>query len=146
MPCLLRLQSTESAEERLLPLRQQLHTRLCLPPDRPLLRVANALAFAPDQDTDAEGQATSSGRPGRLPDVHVGLPPSGVRGGTVHLTDGSYDYHHYMQVRISKPCNFWSRAVMKDLQQRSLLQRQLAADLLWCQAAAGFGMRLLLPC
>ncbi len=94
-------QSTEAAEEQLLPLRQQLHRRLCLPADRPLLRAANALAFArgsQDALADAQGQATSSGRPRHLSDVHAGLPPSGVRRGTVHLVDGSYDYHHYMQV------------------------------------------------
>ena len=34
----------------------------------------------------------------RLKDVHHGLPPSGVQNGTLHMVEGSYDYHHYMQV------------------------------------------------
>ena len=44
--------------------------------------------------------AICSGTPatGRLSDVHKGLPPPGIVGGSVHLIDGSYDYHHYMQV------------------------------------------------
>ena len=31
--------------------------------------------------------------------MHVGLPPSKVVGGTVHLVDSSYEYYHYLQVR-----------------------------------------------
>lgn len=34
----------------------------------------------------------------RLKDVHQGLPASGVQNGSVHMVEGSYDYHHYMQV------------------------------------------------
>ena len=34
----------------------------------------------------------------RLKDVHHGLPPSGMQNGTLHMVEGSYDYHHYMQV------------------------------------------------
>ena len=34
----------------------------------------------------------------RLKDVHEGLPASGVQNGSVHIVEGSYDYHHYMQV------------------------------------------------
>ncbi len=30
--------------------------------------------------------------------MHVGLPPSKITGGTVHLVDGSYEYFHYLQV------------------------------------------------
>ena len=41
---------------------------------------------------DAEGGSK------RLKDVHYGLPPSGVQSGTLHMVEGSYDYHHYMQV------------------------------------------------
>lgn len=66
-----------------------------LPGDRPLLRLANALPLAPPA---AEEGGDSLSATGRLSDVHVGLPPSGVAGGSVHLISGSYDYHHYMQV------------------------------------------------
>ena len=34
----------------------------------------------------------------RLKDVHEGLPASGVQNGSAHMVEGSYDYHHYMQV------------------------------------------------
>lgn len=34
----------------------------------------------------------------RLADVHVGIAPSRVKGGTQHLVQGSYLYYHYMQV------------------------------------------------
>lgn len=54
---------------------------------------------------EGQGQATSSGRPKRLPNVHVGLQPSGVRGGTMHIIDGSYDYYHYMQVCFLSRCH-----------------------------------------
>ncbi len=56
--------------------------------NRPLLRAANAL---PPPGTPA---------PTRLSNVHQGLPPSGVVGGTVHLVSGVYDYYHYMQDRV----------------------------------------------
>ena len=44
-------------------------------------------------DEEAGGQ--------RLRNVHQGLPALGVQVGTVHMVDGSYDYHHYMQVRFA---------------------------------------------
>lgn len=71
-----------------------------LPEDRPLLRVANALPLAgPGAEEDGEGSSST-----RLSDVHVGLPPPGIAGGSVHLVSGSYDYHHYMQVTTDSPC------------------------------------------
>ena len=69
--------------------------QLGLPSDRPLLRIANALVFG-----RSTGSATGSSR---LADVHVGLPSSGVPGGTVHLVDGSYEYYHYMQACSHPP-------------------------------------------
>lgn len=66
-----------------------------LPADRPLLRAANALPLGGGGGANAEPAAA------RLSDVHEGLPPSGIAGGSVHLVAGSYDYHHYMQVRDS---------------------------------------------
>jgi hypothetical protein len=77
-------------EEELKKLRERLHNRLGLPLNRPALRVGQALAFG-----EKESKAKAGGP---LPDVHLGLGPSGVAGGTVHLIDGSYDYFHYMQV------------------------------------------------
>jgi len=35
--------------------------------------------------------------PGLLRDVHLGLPPPGVKGGSVSLVQGAYEYYHYMQ-------------------------------------------------
>ena len=35
--------------------------------------------------------------PGLLRDVHVGLPPSGVKDGTIAMVGGRYEYYHYMQ-------------------------------------------------
>ena len=46
------LQSLEAIEEQLLPMRKQLHQLLCLPMDRPMLRMANAMSFK-----DAAGEA-----------------------------------------------------------------------------------------
>ena len=70
-----------------------------LPLDRPMLRVANALSRpAPEGEAGSSGGGTQ-----RLRDVHAGLPPSKVVGGTVHLVDGSYEYFHYLQVRQRFP-------------------------------------------
>ncbi|KAG0504363.1 hypothetical protein KC19_11G077200 [Ceratodon purpureus] len=80
--------------------RKSLHQRLRLPLDRPLLRVANALMAK-------ESTSTSTGSR-RLCDVHVGLPPSGVVGGTQSLIDGSYEYYHYLQDRFDD--NGWGCA------------------------------------
>ena len=32
--------------------------------------------------------------------MHLGLPPSGVAGGSLYVVDGVYDYYHYKQDRI----------------------------------------------
>lgn len=65
--------------------------------DRPLLRTSNA-AFASDRTgLDEQLEAGGVGGP-RLHDVHKGIKPSGISGGSTHLVQGSYDYHHYMQV------------------------------------------------
>ncbi|KAL3153417.1 hypothetical protein ABBQ38_011753 [Trebouxia sp. C0009 RCD-2024] len=81
-------------EEALKATRQALHARLGLPPNRPLLRLNNAvdpcLVTGPPQ-------VLPGGKTLRLQDVHVGLGPPSVSGGTLHMIDGSYDYHHYMQ-------------------------------------------------
>ena len=162
------VQSLESMEQKLLPMRKQLHQLLGLPMDRPMLHMANALPFGPTgrltsgiqlagllkclaacmemlpqrRSTSCKGQcfgqlayvmlpaikimliesrypgiayepaqasagtswstgccrADAEGGSQYLKDVHHGLPPSGVQKGTVHMVEGSYDYHHYMQV------------------------------------------------
>ena len=74
-----------------------MHSKLGLPQDRPLFRVANALPPPPC------GSNARSMNPGlyttdRLQDIHEGLPPSGISGGSLHLVQGSYKYYHYMQV------------------------------------------------
>ncbi len=71
-----------------------------------MLRVANAMSRPPAEGNDAGPSDSGGGGSGdstrRLADVHVGLPPSKVAGGTVHLVDGSYEYFHYLQVcRVS---------------------------------------------
>lgn len=73
--------------------RRSLHLRLGLPLDRPLLRIANSISlFARD---GARGNSIHKGV--LLKDVHLGIPSSGVSGGSVSLIQGSYEYHHYLQ-------------------------------------------------
>ncbi|CAN6713734.1 unnamed protein product [Malus baccata var. baccata] len=75
--------------------RKSLHLRLGLPFDRPLLRIANALDFSTSRDvlrSDAKWKGSSL-----LKDVHVGIPSSGISGGSVSLVQGSYEYYHYLQ-------------------------------------------------
>ena len=75
--------------------RQALHERLGLPSNRPLLRLNNAV----DPQVPQGGpQALPGGSTARLQDVHVGISPPQVPAGTVHMIEGSYDYHQYMQV------------------------------------------------
>lgn len=75
--------------------RRSLHTRLGLPFDRPLLRIANALDFS--MMKDGSGNNSKRKGPSLLKDVHIGIPSSGVSGGVVSLVQGSYEYHHYLQ-------------------------------------------------
>ncbi len=68
--------------------RHELHAVLGLPMDQPLLRTTNALGSG----------VGGCGIPGVLRNPHVGLAPSGVRGGGVpSLVQGSYEYYHYLQ-------------------------------------------------
>jgi hypothetical protein len=76
--------------------REALHWALCLPMDRPALRVGNALDVGSSSDQSEKSSE-------RLRDVHAippGLPASHVVGGTAHCVRGSYDYYHYMQDRF----------------------------------------------
>lgn len=74
-------------------IRKSLHSRLGLPLDRPLLRVANALSFG--SKGIIGGNSTWNGCP-LLRDVHTEIPSSGVFGGIISLIDGSYEYYHYL--------------------------------------------------
>ena len=76
--------------------------------------MANALSWA------TPGPGAGAGSQRRLTDVHVGLPASGVAGGTQHLVSGSYEYFHYLQVR--------ARAGMRALRRPlALVPRSLAS-------------------
>ncbi|KAH0468227.1 hypothetical protein IEQ34_003260 [Dendrobium chrysotoxum] len=71
-------------------IRRSLHSRLGLPLDRPLLRIASALTFG----TKANN-IIRNGYP-YLKNVHTQIPISGVSEGIVSLVDGSYEYYHYL--------------------------------------------------
>ncbi|XP_012470940.1 probable Ufm1-specific protease isoform X1 [Gossypium raimondii] len=75
--------------------RRSLHLRLGLPFDRPLLRIANSL----DLSIKSRSSNLSTRKAGSslLKDVHIGIPGSGVSGGSVSLVQGSYEYYHYLQ-------------------------------------------------
>ncbi|KAG6473736.1 hypothetical protein ZIOFF_067653 [Zingiber officinale] len=74
-------------------MRKALHSRLGLPLDRPLLRIANALNF--DTKSMKTINPLKYGTP-LLKDVHNEIPSSGVSGGIISLIDGSYEYYHYL--------------------------------------------------
>ncbi|RVW13377.1 putative Ufm1-specific protease [Vitis vinifera] len=81
--------------KELVEVRRSLHSRLGLPFDRPLLRIANALNLSTTKDS-AKSNSIRKGS-SLLRDVHVGIPSSGVSGGVVSLVQGSYEYYHYLQ-------------------------------------------------
>mmetsp|Transcript_71632 Transcript_71632/g.149474 ORF Transcript_71632/g.149474 Transcript_71632/m.149474 type:complete len:909 (-) Transcript_71632:351-3077(-) len=81
----------DPSEPSLLPLRSAAHRLFLLPLDRPFLRSPQALSFA----------ASLQGGIQRLQNVHEGLPPSGVKGGTQHVVQGRYEYCHYMQDKFN---------------------------------------------
>lgn len=85
------LGALDSAEADARAARAELHARLGLPTDRPLLRTTNALP--------APGSAARS-TASRLVNVHKHCPPSGVKGGMLAVVRGDYEYYHYMQVRL----------------------------------------------
>uniref|UniRef100_A0A1D2AB68 Ufm1-specific protease n=1 Tax=Auxenochlorella protothecoides TaxID=3075 RepID=A0A1D2AB68_AUXPR len=88
--------SARKAEEAALAERRAaIHAMLGLPSDRPLLRIARAVPI------EAPGAMLPAPSTRRLADVHVGIAPSRVKGGTQHLVQGSYLYYHYMQDRFN---------------------------------------------
>ncbi|RLM98990.1 hypothetical protein C2845_PM06G27970 [Panicum miliaceum] len=76
-------------EEKQSELRKELHIRLGLPLDRPLLRISNALTFG-----GMEKRVKSTSR--------------NVSGGIMSLIDGSYEYYHYLHGGIDD--NGWGCA------------------------------------
>lgn len=74
--------------------RKSLHSRLGLPFDRPLLRIANALVLSTKDSSNSVSLRKGSVL---LKDVHIGIPSSGVTGGSASLVQGSYEYYHYLQ-------------------------------------------------
>lgn len=90
----------ESDREELRQERWVLHTRLGLPLNRPVFRSTKALRLGEEAAAAAAHHSAANQQQRRLRDVHIGLPPSGVTGGTPHVVDGSYDYYHYMQDRV----------------------------------------------
>ncbi|KAI0209314.1 Ufm1-specific protease 2 [Lamellibrachia satsuma] len=84
-------------DENLEAQRREIHEQFLLPLNRPLLRRSNHHVFPGDHGTG-----------GYLTNPHAGLPASGMKGGSVHLVDGTYTYHHYMQDRVDD--NGWGCA------------------------------------
>ncbi|KAL5205601.1 hypothetical protein ABZP36_033810 [Zizania latifolia] len=91
-------------EEKQSELRRNLHLRLRLPLDRPLLRISNAINFSMGR-TDKKASRNGSSL---LRDVHREIPSSGVSGGIMSLIDGSYQYYHYLHDGIDD--NGWGCA------------------------------------
>ncbi|TKW28366.1 hypothetical protein SEVIR_3G313800v4 [Setaria viridis] len=92
-------------EEKQSELRKELHVRLGLPLDRPLLRISNALTFG---DMGKRVKKTSRNGSSLPRDVHREIPSSGVSGGIMSLIDGSYEYYHYLHDGIDD--NGWGCA------------------------------------
>ncbi|GJM87613.1 hypothetical protein PR202_ga03585 [Eleusine coracana subsp. coracana] len=92
-------------EEKQSALRRDLHIRLGLPLDRPLLRISNALTFGAMKKKEKNKSRSGSSL---LRDVHRELPSSGVSGGIMSLIDGSYEYYHYLHDGIDD--NGWGCA------------------------------------
>uniref|UniRef100_A0A0D9XYI6 Probable Ufm1-specific protease n=1 Tax=Leersia perrieri TaxID=77586 RepID=A0A0D9XYI6_9ORYZ len=90
-------------EEKQSELRRNLHLRLQLPLDRPLLRISNALKFSVEGAVKTSRKGSSL-----LRDVHREIPSSGVSGGIMSLIDGSYEYYHYLHDGIDD--NGWGCA------------------------------------
>ncbi|VAI77008.1 unnamed protein product [Triticum turgidum subsp. durum] len=92
-------------EEKQSELRRNLHFRLGLPLDRPLLRTSNALTFGAMERRDRSSSKSGSSL---LRDVHKEIPSSGVSGGIMSLIEGSYEYYHYLHDGIDD--NGWGCA------------------------------------
>ncbi|KAL1299464.1 hypothetical protein AAHE18_18G112300 [Arachis hypogaea] len=75
-------------------IRRSLHTRVGLPFDRPLLKIANALDFS---KLKIGGLGSQQKGLTLLRDVQLGFQTVGVFGGSVSLVQGSYEYFHYLQ-------------------------------------------------
>ena len=67
--------------------RKHIHGLFMLPVDRPLFRRMNRFVFPEDRPSGSDP----------LTNVHEGLKNGSTGGGGVHLVQGTYSYHHYMQ-------------------------------------------------
>ncbi|KAI1887581.1 hypothetical protein AGOR_G00191780 [Albula goreensis] len=85
------------SDNRLQQVRKELHSRYDLPEDRPCFRRANAFQFPDEPYKD-----------GYLRNPHAALNVPTMEDGKVHLVQGIYSYHHYMQDRIDD--NGWGCA------------------------------------
>ncbi|TVU51662.1 hypothetical protein EJB05_03102 [Eragrostis curvula] len=92
-------------EEKQSALRRDLHIRLGLPLDRPLLRISNTLTFGGMRKKEKNASRSGSSL---LRDVHREIPSSGVSSGIISLIDGSYEYYHYLHDGIDD--NGWGCA------------------------------------
>ncbi|KAG0450080.1 hypothetical protein HPP92_026948 [Vanilla planifolia] len=70
-------------------IRRSLHSRLGLPLDRPILRIANAISLG------SKPKHLKNNGYQYLKNVHTEIPASGVMGGSISMIDGSYEYFHY---------------------------------------------------
>ncbi|XP_002736605.1 ufm1-specific protease 2-like [Saccoglossus kowalevskii] len=85
----------DKSEEELESHRRNLHTKLVIPLDKPLLRRTRRYVFTEERNKE-----------GYLTNTHIGLPQSGD--GQMYIVSGVYSYHHYMQDRIDD--NGWGCA------------------------------------
>nr|XP_033799459.1 ufm1-specific protease 2 isoform X4 [Geotrypetes seraphini] len=84
-------------DSQLEPYREELHTQLHLPHNRPYLRRSNAYHFPGEPYQD-----------GILRSPHLNLIPPATESTEMFLLQGIYSYHHYMQDRIDD--NGWGCA------------------------------------
>lgn len=85
--------------EKAITRRQGIHTALCLPMDRPLLRQRQGVYSSERQGKEL----TDGGFVGRLRDVHIGIKSHGMgeEGVEIGMVDGSYLYCHYLQGKLN---------------------------------------------
>ncbi|OEL15557.1 putative Ufm1-specific protease [Dichanthelium oligosanthes] len=112
-------------EEKQSELRKELHMRLGLPLDRPLLRISNALTFG------AIGKrAKSMSRSGSslLRDVHREIPSNGVSGGIISLIDGSEIQQVLVEIGDKDPSFIGSREWIGAIELSFVLDKLLGVS------------------
>ena len=115
--------------------RQELHQVLGLPANRPLLKLANAVD---PRQPHLGSQQTPAGKAVRLQNVHEGFAAPAGEGGVIHMIDGTYDYHHYMQVIMLRRSVIPEQATMlRELQCCSKNSGQSASSFRSSHRVAG---------